>query len=117
MSLSETVFTWSTPAPALDGSAIEPWRVSRSAALASHLASTGYPDSVAYVERDGDALWVGLRDNRVPDQHERGLLLLADQLRAEGLTIRAVKREGRVTGLRVIDRLRGTRLPLARGEA
>ena len=97
------VFGWSTPAPGFDGQPVRPWRVSHADVLTSHLATIGYPSTVAYVEYDRDRLWVGIRDNRNEDAHLSALLRLSDQLRADGLRVKSVVHRGRIRALHVVD--------------
>jgi len=109
-------FKWSTPAPALDGSPIAPWRVSDAHAVRAWLDTSGRPDAVAYVEHDGGGLWVGIRDNRDPVAHSAALVVLGDELRAAGARVKAVTRKdqgGRVVGLHLRDTMpKGARLTL-----
>ena len=88
--MTAAVWTWSTPAPALDGSLVAPWRVGHADRLRGVLVGLGYPSAVAYVEHEGSDLWVGLRDNRDRAMHEARLRGLARLLREAGLVVREV---------------------------
>lgn len=99
-------FKWSTPAPSWDGSIPKPWRVADLQALKTWMALGGYPDRVAYAEHDGDGMWVGVRDNRDSAKHAAELAALLGKLKAAGANAVGVKREGRIVGIRVRDRVK-----------
>lgn len=98
------IFTSSTPETRPDwAQSTGTWRVAHADRLR---ACTG---DGSYVDHDGTTraghlrLWVGLRDNRDPQAHSSRLETLGATLRAQGLSVRRVKRSGRTVALRVID--------------
>lgn len=103
---SSLFFKWSAPAPNWDGSIPKPWRVADLQALKTWMALGGYPDRVAYAEHDGDGMWVGVRDNRDSAKHAAELAVLLGKLKAAGANAVGVKRDGRIVGIRVLDRVK-----------
>lgn len=111
--LARRIFGWASPAPMLDGTVPDAWRVTHRdamerllVALDYRLGGPGYA-RVAYVEHDGGSLWVGLVDNRDRAAHAAAVEQLAAELRGVGLKVRIVRRDGLASGVRVIDPLRG----------
>ena len=72
-------FRWATPAPNIDGSFPEPWRVADKDAALDLLRKTFPEHRDIYVEYESDLwrgfnrLWVGLRDNRDKAAHQARL--------------------------------------------
>jgi hypothetical protein len=90
------IFRWSTPAPNVDGSVPNPWRVSdKDLALAWLKKMFDHRD--IYVEYESDhyrgkvQLWVGLRDNRDRQAHHTRLLMMHDDLKKAGWPVRRAR--------------------------
>ena len=102
-------FTWSTPAKNWDGTTPEPWRVAhREEALTwlKHL----FPDiRDIYVDYEANGwhgrlqIWVGLRDNRDPQDHSARLQGMLNQLGVMGAPVHINTRGGRLNGFWLVD--------------
>lgn len=102
-------FTWSTPAPNWDGSKPEPWRVAHREDALKWLKrlfpdiSDIYVDYEANLQRGRLQIWVGLRDNRDPQDHTARLQGMLNHLGVMGAPVHINQRGGRIDGFWLVD--------------
>lgn len=103
-------FTWSTPAPVIEGEMPAPWRVAH-ADHALALLKKKFPTFKDIYVDYGDGsfngrqqLWVGLRDNRDREGHAARMQELAEGMEQAGLKTR-IQRQGQRVVVHLIDDL------------